>query len=156
MRSRNKYLKVCLVSSSGGHLVKLLMLKEWWEDYERFWVVRDDILTQEALGGEKKYFGYFPENRNWRNLLRNLYLAVIILRKERPNLVFSIGAGIGPPFIWIAKLMGIQTVFMETFIFIPKPTLSGRLTYGIADYFLVQNKELLKVYPKANYWGSAI
>ena len=32
-------MKVCLVGSSGGHLTHLYMLKPFWQDKERFWVV---------------------------------------------------------------------------------------------------------------------
>ena len=68
----------------------------------------------------------------------------------------AMGAGIAPPFFLIAKLLGIKTIFLETFIFILKPTLSGKLLYPITDYFLVQSQKLLKIYPKAKYWGKCL
>lgn len=152
----NKPKKLCLVCSSGGHLIKSYMLKPWWSQYDRFWVTRNDRLSQDLLKNETVFFGNFPENRNIVNLFKNLSLAFKFFKKEKPDLVFSLGAGIGPPFIWMAKLMGIKTVFMETFIFIPKPTLSGKLTYHVADDFLVQNRKLLKIYPNAKFWGTVL
>lgn len=149
-------IKLCLVSSSGGHLYKVHRLKGWWEKYDRFWITKDDIFVSSLLKKEKKYFAFFPENRNLFNFLRNIFLAWRILRKERPSLIFSTGAGVAPPFFLIAKLMGVKTVFMETFVFIPKLTLSGRLLSHFVDYFLVQNKKLLKMYPQAHYWGSSL
>jgi len=34
----SKKVKVCLVCSSGGHLLSLYSLKDFWGKYERFWV----------------------------------------------------------------------------------------------------------------------
>lgn len=155
-KSKSKNIKICLVSSSGGHLYKTYRLKGWWKKYKHFWVTKDDTFTKSLLKGEKKYFAFFPENRNLINAIKNFFLALKILNKERPTLVFSMGAGVAPPFIFAAKLLGIKTIFMETFVFIPKQTLSGRLVYPFVDYFLVQNKGLHKKYPKAKYWGKTI
>ncbi|OGY16052.1 MAG: UDP-N-acetylglucosamine--LPS N-acetylglucosamine transferase [Candidatus Chisholmbacteria bacterium RIFCSPHIGHO2_01_FULL_49_18] len=148
--------KICLVTSSGGHLFKVYCLKQWWVSYERFWVTRRDQFSLSILKGEKTYFAFFPENRNFINFVRNLFFAYSLLRKEKPDIVFSTGAGIAPPFMIIAKLLNIKTIFLETFILIPKATISGRLLYPIVDLFLVQNKNLLKTYPKAQYWGSVL
>lgn len=148
--------KICVVSSSGGHLYKTYQLKPWWKNYDRYWVTKDDKFTNNLLKGEKVYYASFPENRNLKNAIKNFFLAFKILKKERPSLVFSMGAGIAPPFIAVAKLLKIKTIFIETFILIPKQTLSGKLIYPIVDLFLVQNKKLLKSYPKAKYWGKTL
>lgn len=149
-------IKICLASSSGGHLLKTYMLKKWWGKYPHFWVVNNDKFTLSLLKNEKKYFGYFPENRHVRNAIRNLFLAIKILQTEKPSLVYSMGAGIAPPFLLAAKVMGIKTVFIETFNFIPKTTFSGQILYPFVDHFVVQNKKLLKFYPKAIFVGSIL
>jgi beta-1,4-N-acetylglucosaminyltransferase len=148
--------KLCLVCSPGGHLYKTFMLKEWWEKYPHFWVT--DPLTKklEFPQNEKVYYGHFPVSRHPINFIKNLFLAYKLLRKEKPNLIFSTGAGIAPPFFIIGKLMGIKLVFMETFIFSPEPTLSGKLIYPFADHFVIQNKKLKNIYPRAKYWGKVL
>ncbi len=151
MRMKKK--KICLVSSSGGHLFLIMSLKDWWQEYERFWVVRDDIISKDLLRDERRCFGYFPENRNMLNFWRNLFLAFRILKKEKPDVIFSTGAGIAPPFFIVAKIMGVKTVFMELFIFAYHPTVSGKIISFFTDVFLVQQKKLLRKYPKAKYWG---
>jgi len=156
MKSSNKNIKICIVSSSGGHLFKIMQLKSWWKKYNRFWVVKNDFFTKNILNKEKKYYGFFPENRNIINFFKNLFLAYKILYQEKPNILFSMGAGIAPPFFLIAKIFGIKTIFIETFILIPKPTLSGKIIYRIAAHFLVQNKQLLSTYPHANYLGKCL
>ncbi len=155
-KNAGKKMKICIVSSSGGHLFKTFQLKPWWNKYPRLWITKKDKFSQSLLEKEKKYYAHFPENRNVLNFFKNLFLACQILRKERPNILFSMGAGVAPPFFIIAKIMGIKTIFMETFILIPRQTLSGKLVHPFADYFLVQNQKLLKVYPKARYWGKCL
>lgn len=149
---------ICIVSSSGGHLIKSYYLKKWWECHERFWITRDDAISKELLKNEVVISGFFPEVRNIKNFFRNLWLALNVLETQKPDLVFSMGAGIAPPFFMVAKMKGIKTVFVETFIFRSKPSLSGRIIsfFGLADLFLIQNKKLKKIYPKAQYWGRLI
>ena len=43
---------------------------------------------------------------------------------------------------------------IETFANRNKKTATGRLIYPIADLFIVQWEEMLKIYPKAVYGGS--
>jgi beta-1,4-N-acetylglucosaminyltransferase len=149
-------MKICIICSSGGHLLKSHYLKPWWGKHDRFWVTKNDLFSTSLLELEKTYWGYFPEQRNILNFFRNLVLAIKILTKERPDVLFSTGAGIAPPFFIIAKLLGIKTIFMETFIFIPKATLSGRMLYHFSDLFIVQHPDLLKKYSKAKYLGSVV
>ncbi len=149
-------MKICIVTSSGGHLLKTLYLEKWWSSKKRFWVTKKDAFSQSLLKKEHTYWGFFPESRNVLNFFKNLLLAAYILHKEKPTMVFSTGAGIAPPFFLVAKIFGIKTVFIETFIFIPKATLSGKLIYFFTDYFFIQNEKLKKVFPKANYLGPIV
>ena len=151
--------KLCIFSSSGGHFVKTMALKKWWQKYETIWVTRKDQVTNSLLKDKYKvYQAHFPEQRHALNFFKNLWLAFQLLKKEKPDLVFSMGAGLAVHFFFLAKLMNIPTIFMETFIFINHPTLTGKLIYklNLADIFLVQNKELLETYPQASYYGKII
>ena len=84
-KKNKKELKVCLVGSSGGHLTHLYMLKPFWKDKERFWVTFDKEDANSLLEGENVYHCYFPTNRNIKNLIRNTFLAIKVLRKEKPD-----------------------------------------------------------------------
>lgn len=79
-------MKLCLVSSSEGHLMQLHLLKSWWRKHNRFWVTfkKEDALS--LLNGEKTYWTYYPTNRNIKNLIKNAFLAIKILLRERPVL----------------------------------------------------------------------
>ncbi|MDK2836726.1 MAG: hypothetical protein PWP21_1503 [Thermosediminibacterales bacterium] len=146
--------KIMLVTSSGGHLFHLYQLKKWWEKYDRCWVTFQKVDALSLLKGEKVYFGYFPTNRNIKNLIRNTFLAFKILRKEKPDLIISTGAGLAVPFFWVGKLFfGAKLVFIEVIDRIEIPTLTGKLVYPITDEFLLQWEEQKKSYPKGKVIG---
>lgn len=147
-------MKICLVGSSGGHLTHLYLLKPTWEKYDRFWVTFDKEDAKSMLKDEKMYPCYFPTNRNLKNLIKNTFLAIKILRNEKPDLIISAGAAVAVPFFYLGKMMGKKIIYIEVFDRVDKPTLTGRLVYPIADEFIVQWDEQLKVYPKAKNFGS--
>ncbi len=150
----DKKLKICLVGSSGGHLTHLYMLKKFWESKDRFWVTFNKTDANSTLKGEKIYYCYYPTNRNIINLIRNTFLAIRVLKKERPNLIISSGAAVAVPFFYIGKMLGAKTVYIEVFDRIDKSTLTGKLVYRVTDKFIVQWDEMKEVYPKAINLGS--
>lgn len=147
-------MKIALVGSSGGHLTHLYMLKPFWQDKERFWVTFDKTDARSLLKDERMYPCYFPTNRNVINLIRNTFVAIKILKKEKPDLIISSGAAVAVPFFYIGKLMGAKLIYIEVYDRIDKPTLTGRLVYPIVDKFIVQWEEQKKVYKKAINLGS--
>ena len=149
-------MKLCLVGSSGGHLLQMHVLKDWWKNHDRFWVTFGKDDARSLLEGEPVYWAHFPTNRNIPNLLRNLVLAWKVLRKERPDVIFSTGAGVAVPFFWLGRLFGCKLVYLEVFDRIDSPTLTGKLVYPFTDKFLVQWEEQKAFYPRAEYWGQAL
>ncbi len=147
-------MKICLVSSSGGHLTQLYMLKPFWENYERFWVTFDKEDARSLLEKEKMYGCYYPTNRSIKALFINTKLAWKVLREEKPDLIISTGAAVAVPFFYLGKLMKKKTVYVEVFDRLDKPTLTGKMVYPVTDKFVVQWEEMKKVYPKAINLGS--
>ena len=147
-------MKIGLVGSSGGHLTHLYMLKPTWQQHERFWVTFDKEDARSLLQGEKVYPCYFPTNRNIKNLIRNTFVAMKVLKKEKPDILISSGAAVAVPFFYLGKLMRKKLIYIEVFDRVDKPTLTGRLVYPIVDEFIVQWDEQLEVYPKAKNFGS--
>lgn len=146
-------MKICFVTSSGGHLTHLMQLREWWSDKERFWVTFNKEDSRSILEGEKKYWCHFPTNRNMKNLIRNTFLAIKILRKEKPDLIISTGAAPAIPFFYIGKLFGAKVIYIEVYDRIEKPTITGKLVYPITDLFILQWEEQKKFYPKGKMLG---
>ena len=146
-------MKICFATSSGGHLTHLLQLRDWWKNEERFWVTFEKADSKSILEDEKKYWCHFPTNRNIKNLIKNTFLALKILRKEKPDIIVSTGAAVAIPFFFLGKLFGIKLVYIEVYDRIEKPTITGKLVYHISDLFIIQWEEQRKFYPKGKLLG---
>jgi UDP-N-acetylglucosamine:LPS N-acetylglucosamine transferase len=142
-----------LVSTQGGHLTQLLVLRDWWGARDRVWVCPETPDVVDRLRGERLIPSYTPTTRNLPNTLRNLRLAVRVLRAERPDIVISAGAGVAVPFFVIAWLMKIPTVFIEVYDRVDTPTLTGRLCGPFTTRRIVQWEQQLAFYPDAHLVG---
>lgn len=149
--------RVCIVCSSGGHLAQLTCLDAWWRALDRAWVTFRKPDAESLLDGERVYWGYHPTNRNPWNLLRNTFLAYRVLRRERPDVIVSNGAGIAVPFFWLGKILfGAATVYVEVYDRIDSPTLTARLVRPVLDRMIVQWPEQAKHYPGALVLGTVL
>lgn len=147
-------MKICFACSPGGHLAQAAQLSPWYSKHERFWVVPDREDTRSYLRGERVIPPYFPTTRNAINAIRNLGLAMRVLRQERPDVVISTGAAVAVPFFLAARMLRIKTVYIEVFGRIDLATVSGRLCYPLADLFLLQWPEQQQYYPRGQLVGT--
>lgn len=138
---------VVLVGSAGGHLAQLMRLEPWWRDLVRTWVTFDKPDARSLLDGEAVIWAYHPTTRNIPSLGRNTVLALRHLRRLRPDLIVSTGAGVAVPFFVVGRLLGIPTMYIEVFDRIDTPTLTGRLCRPITSRFCVQWPEQQPLYP---------
>lgn len=146
-------LRVCVVSSCGGHLAEVRAIVAAYSQYEHFYVLNDRIeLPHDML--ERTTFIAHAE-RNWLVLL-NLFEAWRILRRNKPDVILSTGAGPVVPFALVGKVLGIPTVFIETVARISSPSLTGRIMYVLADRFFYQWPSLRSYFPKGQYCGSVL
>jgi len=149
-------MKIGLICSSGGHFLQLYSLKEFLEKREHFWVTFDAKDTSSLLKNENVFYAYSPTNRNIINFLRNLILAFRILKSQKPDMIVSTGAGVVVPFVYIAKLFRIKTLYIESITRSKDISLSGKMVYPFTDHFLVQWPELEKRYKRAKFTGQVI
>ncbi len=145
---------VLLVCSSGGHLLQLVSLRPAWEGFSRAWVTFDKSDARSLLRGERVMFAHGPTNRNIPNLLRNLVLAARILRRTRPKVVMTTGAGVAVPFAWLGRLMGAKVVYVESFTRIEGASLSGRMIAPVTSRLYVQWPELAAKMRRARFVGN--
>jgi beta-1,4-N-acetylglucosaminyltransferase len=144
-------MKVCIVSSCGGHLTEVRCLLPAYRDLPHFYVINDKAMLPVTMQG-RTYFITHSE-RDWKFLL-NLWEAFNILRQERPSVILSTGAGPVVPFAMIGRLLfRTHVVFVETITRIDKPSLTGRIMYRLAHDFFYQWESLGKYFPKGTYGG---
>jgi UDP-N-acetylglucosamine:LPS N-acetylglucosamine transferase len=145
---------VLLVCSSGGHLMQLHALEQAWEPYDRVWVTFDKSDARHLLSEERVIHAFGPTNRNIPNLLRNLRLALRVVRRERPSAILTTGAGVAVPFAWIGRLHGVPTVYVESFTRIGALSLSARMIAPIARRLYVQWPETATARRGARFAGN--
>jgi UDP-N-acetylglucosamine:LPS N-acetylglucosamine transferase len=146
-------MKVILVCSTGGHFLAMQRLYPFWRNHQRIWVTFYSENTKTTLDAETVYWAWNPTNRNLINLVRNVFLAWQILSQETPNLVISTGAGVAVPFLILAKLLGSQTVFIESITRVKQLSLSAKLALPFLDTLYVHWPQLQARHPKAEIIG---
>ncbi|HEX2499772.1 MAG TPA: UDP-N-acetylglucosamine--LPS N-acetylglucosamine transferase [Actinomycetes bacterium] len=146
--------RVLLVASAGGHLAQLLELRPWWSRYERVWVTFDKADARSRLAGEQIVYAHHPTTRNIPIALRNLVLAVRTLRRLRPDLVVSTGAGVAYPMFLVARVMRIPLLYLE--VYDRTDTLTGRLCHPLVSAFAAQWPEQVERYPGAELVGPVL
>lgn len=147
--------KICFISSTGGHLDQLMMLRPIMDKYSSFVVT--EKTKYKAIKNINKVYYLFQVNRYeiiWIfKLLLNAIISMYIFILERPDVVISTGALATIPMCILAKIFRKKIIFIESFAKISSPTLTGKLIYKFADEFYVQWEEMLNIYPKAIYKG---
>ena len=143
-------MKICIVSSCGGHLTEARALKPVYERYEHFYVVNDRILLPKDMEGRTYCIRH--SERDWLFFV-NLWEAWRILRRERPGLILSTGAGPVVPFALVGKLFHVPTIFIEISTQVTDPSVTGRIMYYLADRYFYQWEALVRHFPKGTYGG---
>lgn len=147
-------MRICIVSSCGGHLTEVRRLLPAYRHHEHFYVLNDKAILPEDMVGKTEFITH--SERDWKFVL-NLWEAFRILRRERPHVILSTGAGPVVPFAVVGKLFfGVKVVFVETLAQVETPSLSGRIMYRLADQFFYQWPSLRGHYPKGRYAGSLV
>ena len=155
-RAASRRIDVLLVSSAGGHLLQLMLLSDAWRGMPHAWVTLNREDARSLLTGETVFYGHWPTTRNVPNLLRNLSLAYRLLRRLRPTVIVTTGAGIAVPFAWAGRLMGARIVYVESLARVRAPSLSCRLVRPVADRVYVQWPELARTLSRTRYSGDVL
>jgi beta-1,4-N-acetylglucosaminyltransferase len=147
---------VLLVCSSGGHLTQLYNLRPWWERFRRVWVTFDKEDARSILRDETIVAAHHPTTRNIPNLLRNSVLAWRVLRRHRPDVIVSTGAGVALPFFVLGRILGAKTIYIEVFDRIDAPSLTARLCYPLSSLFALQWEEQARFFPRGIVVGALL
>lgn len=151
--------RVMFISSTGGHLNELLMLKKMFNKYDYLIVTEKDFTNKDLKKKYNKNIKYliFASQKNkiiyLFKLLINSFISLYYYILFRPKYIISTGAHTAGPMLCIGKLLGSKIIFIETFANSQSKTKTGSLVYKFADLFIVQWEEMLKLYPNAVYGG---
>ncbi len=151
--------RVMFISSVGGHLTQLLELKKIFKDYDYVLITEKTDVTKTMK--EKYNMAYLPYgSRNQKLiypfiLIANCFISLFYFIKYRPDVIVTTGANTVAAMCCIGKIFKRKVIYIESFAKRTSPTITGKNIYKLHAYttFVVQWKEMLKVYPKAEYWG---
>ncbi len=104
--------------------------------------------TGRHIGCNRAYFVTHPR-RSITRTLANALQSLFILLKEKPELIISTGADVAIPTLVLGRLLGAQTIFVETCGSL-KPSLAGRIAYHFSSLFIVQWPDKLNHFPRAS------
>jgi UDP-N-acetylglucosamine:LPS N-acetylglucosamine transferase len=139
-------MKILLVASVGGHLTQAMKMEAALRKHRVVLVVNEKVsLPDFPFEG---VYQIAHAERDWR-VLWNFVECAAILAAERPELIFSPGAGPAVPMFLLGRyLLGARTVYLECASAVTEPTLTGRLVKGLADDFFYQWESLAPHYPR--------
>ena len=155
--------KLLVVLGMGGHTSQMLRLVNSLGDkYHYEYVIGDDDSTSrnQIKKTGKVYVMKTPRLMKDKSLLTvtsKMVPATLdslrILTKSKPHAIISAGPSLTIPLFYLAKPLGIKTIFVESWVRVHHKSQTGKLVYPISDLFLVQWLTMKKAYPKAVYAG---
>lgn len=149
---------ICLAASGGGHLRQLVELREFWREHSHFLVTEPTALGQSideieeiefvphvALGQARIGQALKMLRDGWRNCWQSL----AIIRRRRPDLVLTTGAGsMGFVVLW-ARLFGARIALVDSFARFAAPSAFARIAGLLAHLRIAQSKQAARIWGKA-------
>jgi beta-1,4-N-acetylglucosaminyltransferase len=151
--------RLCFMASGGGHFQELCGLADLAARYDHI-LISTDVNKALAHACPFQQICQIDEVGQglWKGspfrIVGTFWRVLRILRRERPKLVISTGAGIAVPGFLAAKLLGIRTIYIESYARVESLSLAGKVCYYLSDRFLVQHACLASQLPHAVYAGS--
>lgn len=139
--------KVLVVCAPGGHLSVARELAEDLGDCE--FAITSSSPIPHPLSDH-----YVREANRDMAVIAQFVDAFRVLKKSRPAIIVSTGAGVAVSFFLIGKFFyGAKLVFVESASRVHTLSFTGRLLYFVADKFYVRSESLSSKYSKATYCG---
>ena len=152
--------RVLFISSTGGHLEELMNFKVLFYKY-KYHIVTEKTSINKKLK-DKYPVSYLIYGTKVHpiiyilKLILNGFKSLYLYIKIRPKYIVTTGTHTAIPMCILGKIFGSKIIYIETFANINSKTQTGNFIYKHKLYsvFIVQWKEMLKLYPKAIYGGS--
>lgn len=147
--------KICYTCSAGGHLHELLLAVKGIDSSNSYWVMYDSPHVRKFCSDKRHYFVMNTSPTNKLTWIVNAVKSLLILARERPDVIISTGAGVSFPTIWLGKkLFGCKVIFIASAADVTQPARTPYRAYPLSDLFLVQWPEMMSIFPKAKYIGT--
>jgi UDP-N-acetylglucosamine:LPS N-acetylglucosamine transferase len=146
--------KVLLVASGGGHWKQLLLIASKLSEHDLVYATTNPEAKDDVKGAH--LYAVHDSNRDTMlGLFRTTLELISICLRVRPAAIISTGAAPGYIAIRIGKLLGAQTMFVDSFANAETLSMSAQLSINCADVTLTQWPHLAEA-QGAQYGGSVL
>jgi UDP-N-acetylglucosamine:LPS N-acetylglucosamine transferase len=130
--------KVLAVSSGGGHWIQLLRLRPAFEGCDVTYATTREGYRADL--GNDANFRVIPDGNRWSKiaLLRSALGVLMLLLRERPDVVITTGAAPGYFAVRFAKWLGARAVWLDSVANAEELSLSGKKAGAFVDLWLTQ------------------
>lgn len=151
-------MRICLAGSGGGHVRQLLDLEPLWRDTDYFFVTEPLALGESIAAQHRTHFvphvalGQARLGAPFRMLgcaLRNMVESARIVRRERPDVVITTGAGsVFFTVLW-ARLAGAKVILIDSFARFHDRSAFARIANPLAHLRIAQSEAVARRWPGA-------
>ncbi len=120
-----------LVATAGGHVDELHELAGSADQFEHRWVTSRTAQTDSLLAGRDVTWVRPVGSRQVWAMLRSVPEAWSVLRRYRPDLMMTTGAALAVPYLLLARLLGVESVYVESATRLEGPSATGRIAERI-------------------------
>ncbi len=134
-------MRILAVASVGGHWIELLRLMPVFEGKEVIFASTKSEFSQTVEGYQ---FYPIPEiNRNKKiQIFNSIYKTFSLIRRVKPQIIISTGAMPGLMALFIGKLYGSKTIWVDSIANVDELSYSGKMAAKFADRTYTQWQDL--------------
>jgi UDP-N-acetylglucosamine--N-acetylmuramyl-(pentapeptide) pyrophosphoryl-undecaprenol N-acetylglucosamine transferase len=120
--------KMLLIASTGGHLAQLVRLSPGLgASDDSLWVTFRTPQSESLLKGKRVQYVPYVRSRDVLGAAKAAMIIRGVLRRERFDLAVSTGAALAVSALPLARLAGVETLYIESVSRVEGPSLSGRI-----------------------------
>lgn len=129
--------KILALSSGGGHWVQLLRLKPAFDDCKVIYATVSDGYRADVGDAE---FRLIRDANRWNKLelIRSATSILLLLLREKPDIVISTGAAPGYFAVRFGKWLGARVIWVDSVANAEELSMSGKKAGDFVDLWLTQ------------------
>lgn len=135
--------KLLAIASGGGHWAQLMRLRPAFEGMEIVYLTVNRGYAKD-VGGARLHVVTDASMWTKLKLIRSAFQVAWVVLKERPDFVCSTGAAPGYFGLFVGKLVGAKTVWIDSIANGEQLSLCGKHVGRFADLWLTQWPELAR------------
>ena len=136
--------KVLLICSGGGHFREMEILLEQFPSEHTYIIASNRKFIESNPRVSANIYLVNPHNSLYLYLL-NMISSLYIVLRYRPNISISTGAGICIFPLIFSKMLGIRSIYVESFCKINELSRTGKFVLNLVDEFYVHHASLRKL-----------